>query len=110
MAWQGIEAAKHEWISGCTILLLIEKWIKLRQDPPWFEFLVIFDFLHGIEKVETHLLGKFHKKILVKCATEVAHLQGFYTKLYTKTAVSESSMALGRFNLTFLPLDYLYET
>ena len=34
----------------------------LRQDPPpWFEFLVIFYFLHhGIEEVERHLLWKFH--------------------------------------------------
>ena len=51
---------------------------KLRQDP-WFEFLAIFDFLHhGIEKVERHLLWKFHnknsKEKLVKCATEVARL------------------------------------
>ena len=30
MAWQGIEAPKtNDRISGCTVLLLIEKWIKL---------------------------------------------------------------------------------
>ena len=37
--------------------------VKLRQDSPWFEFLVIFDFLHhGIEEVKRHLLWKFYKK------------------------------------------------
>ena len=37
--------------------------IYLRQDPPWFKFLVIFDFLHhGIAEVEKHLLWKFYKK------------------------------------------------
>ena len=31
--------------------------------PPWFEFLVIFYFLHhGTEEVERHLLWKIHKK------------------------------------------------
>ena len=44
------------------------------------------------------------KEKLVKCATEVARLHkvSHDTKLYTKTAVSESSIALGRLNLTFL--------
>ena len=42
---------------------LILYWIEAGPPPPWFEFLVIFDFLHhGIEKVKRHLLWKFHKK------------------------------------------------
>ena len=37
---------------------------KLKAGPPWFEFLVIFDFLHhNIAKVERHFLWKFHWKI-----------------------------------------------
>ena len=40
----------------------IEKGIKLRQDPPWFEFWSFLTFLHhGIEDIETHRLWKFHK-------------------------------------------------
>ena len=35
---------------------------------------------------------------------------GFYTKSYTKSAVSKSSIALGRLNFTFYRLDYLHET
>ena len=38
------------------------------------------------------------------CHRSCSLTQGFYTKLYTKTAVSESSIALARLNLTFLPL------
>ena len=41
------------------------------------------------------------KEKLVKCATEVARLHGVSEKLYTKSAVSESSVALARLNLTF---------
>ena len=40
--------------------------------PPWFEFLVIFDFLHhGIQNVERHLLWKFHEKIQRKSWSNV---------------------------------------
>ena len=39
---------------------------------------------------------------LLRC--NMADLKSVYTKLYTKSAVSESSIALGRLNLTFLPL------
>ena len=45
-------------------LMILECSFPLRQGPPWFEFLVIFYFLHhGIEEVERHLLWKFHEKI-----------------------------------------------
>ena len=51
---------------------------------------------------------KFHKKNskekLVKCATEVARLHKVSIHKNTKTAVSESSIAFARLNLTFLPL------
>ena len=47
----------------------------LRQDPPlppWFEFLVIFDFFaHGIEEVERHLQWKCYKKIRKKSWSNV---------------------------------------
>ena len=82
----------------------------LRQPgPPWFEFLVLFDFLHhGIEEVERHLLWKIHKNSkekLVKCAPKLLTCIGFLYKVVAKTTVSDSSMALGRFNLTFLSLE-----
>ena len=76
--------------------------------PPWFEVLVIFDFLHyRIEEVERHLLWKFHKKNQRKSWSNVppkllACIR-FHTKLYTKSAVSESSIALGRLNLAGPP-------
>ena len=45
---------------------------QLRQDPPWFEFLVILTFLHhGIEEVERHLLWKLYKKIRRKSWSNV---------------------------------------
>ena len=64
-------------------------------------------FHHGIEKVERHLVWKLHKKNskeswsnvppkLVACIA-----WGFCAKFYTKSAVSESSIALARLNLTF---------
>ena len=58
---------------------------------------------HAIEKVGRHLLWKLHKKNskekLVKCATEVARLYSVsIEKLYTKSAVSESSIDLTRLN------------
>ena len=44
-----------------------------RQDPPpWFEFLVIFDFLEPwYRTIERHLLWKFHKKIQRKSWSNV---------------------------------------
>ena len=48
---------------------------------------------------------KNSKEKLVKCATEVAHLHRVSIQSCTnKAAVSKSSMAVGRFNLTFLSL------
>ena len=47
-------------------------WVKAGPPPPWFEFLVIFDFLHhGIEEVERYLLWKFYKKIRKKSWSNV---------------------------------------
>ena len=80
------------------------------QDPPWFEFLVFLTFLHhGIEQAERHLLWKFHKKFQRKRWSNVppkllACKRFLYKVVQKKTAVSESSIALGRLNLTFLLL------
>ena len=75
-------------------------------------------FLHlGIEEVERQVLLKFHKKIQREGWSNMSpKLLAFirlYTKLYTKTAVSES-IKFNRareieFNF-FYRLDYLYET
>ena len=46
--------------------------LLIKAGPPWFEFLVIFDFLHpGIEEVERHLLWKYYKKIRRKSWSNV---------------------------------------
>ena len=79
----------------------------LRQDPPLdLSFWSCLTFLHhGIEEVERHLLWKFQKKIHRKSGSNVppkllACIRFLY-KVVHKTAVSESSIALGRLNLTF---------
>ena len=72
-------------------------------------FLLFLTFLHhGIEEVERHLLVKISqensKEKLVKlCHQSCSLALDFYTKLYTKSAVSESSIAiaLGGLNLPF---------
>ena len=87
----------------------------LRQDtppppgPPWFEFLVIFDFFlhHGIEQVAAHLLWKFHKKNskekLVKYATEVARLHKVSKQSSTQNRpFSESSNRAREIEFNFL--------
>ena len=91
----------------------IHLWLKSswRQDPPppppnldlsFGHFLLFFH--HGIDKVEGHFVWKLHKKSskekLVKWAPEVARLYRV-SKLYTKSAVPESSIALARLNFTF---------
>ena len=63
---------------GClTINLFINFHVNLLHFGP-ASFWSFLTFLHhGIEKVERHLLWKFHKKLkekLVKCATKVARL------------------------------------
>ena len=82
---------------------------SLRQDPLDLSFWSFLTFLHhGIEEGERHHLWKFHKKFKGKvgqmCHQSCSLALGFYTKLFTKSAVSESSIALGRLNLTFLSL------
>ena len=44
---------------------------------------------------------KFKGKVGQMCHQSCSLALGFYTKLCTKSAVSESSIALGRLNLTF---------
>ena len=79
----------------------------LRQDPLDLSFWSFLTFLHhGIEEVERHLLWKFYKKKFEGKVGQMCHQSwslalGFYAKLYTKSAVSESSIALARLNLTF---------
>ena len=51
--------------------MILSTTTSIRQDPLDLSFWSFLTFLHhGIDKVERHLLWKFHK--LVKCATEVA--------------------------------------
>ena len=81
----------------------------LRQDPFDLSFRSLLTFVHhGVEEVETHLLRKvkkqFEGKVGQMCHRSCSLAWGFYTKLYTKSAVSESSIALGRLKLLFLPL------
>ena len=80
--------------------------------PPFFFDLSFWSFFiylhHGIEKVERHLLGKCLYKIRRKSWSNVppkllACIRFLY-KVVHKTAVFESSIALGRLNLTFLSL------
>ena len=80
----------------------------LRRDPPPtpldLSFCPFLTFLHHcLEEVERHLLWKLHNKIqrknwsnkppkLLSCLRFLI----YYTKLHRKSAVSESSIALGR--------------
>ena len=94
----------------CDTLLLSKRVCpELRQDPPLdLSFWSFLTFLHhGIEEVERHLLWKFHKQIQRKSWSNVppklvACIRFLY-KVVHKTAVSESSIALARLNLTFFP-------
>ena len=86
----------------------------IKAGPPWFEFLVIFTFLHhGIEKVERHRLWKFHKKIQRKIRSNVP------PKLLTcigslsctqKRLSPKVQWRSGDWIKLFYRLDYLYET
>ena len=81
----------------------------LRQDPLNLSFWSFLTFVHhGIEDVERHLLWSFYKQIQRKSWSNVppkllACIR-FLCKVVHKTAVSESSIAFARLNLTFLPL------
>ena len=72
---------------------------------PWFELLEIFDFLRlGIEEIGDILCEnrmKIFMEKLFKVATEVARLCRVSIQSCTKSAVSESSIALAKVNLTF---------
>ena len=76
-------------------------------------FRLFLTFLHhGIEKVVGYLVWKLRNKKFKGRVGQMCHrccslAQGFYTKLYTKSAVSKSSIALARLSLTFNQLDYL---
>ena len=92
--------------------------IEAQRNPPPPLIWVFGNFRlflhHGIEKVERHLLWKFHKKIQRKNWSNVppkflACLR-FLHKVVHKTFVSENSIAPRRLNLIFYRLDYLYET
>ena len=57
---------------NCFPFFFFEKQRSFKAGPPWFEFLVIFYFLHhGIEKVEEHLGWKLHKKFQRKSWSNV---------------------------------------
>ena len=95
----------------CLNILGSNSTCMLRQDPPpWFEFLAIFDlfapwYRRSGEAPSVKISFKeFKGKVGQMCHLSCLLAWGFYTELYTKSAVSESSIALGRLNLTFLPL------
>ena len=94
----------HAIIHSGPAQVLVSSWM---QDHPLdLSFWSFLTFLHhGIEKVERHLLWnfikKFERKVGQMCHRSCLLTRSFYTKLYTKSAVSESSIALGRLNLTF---------
>ena len=74
----------------------------LRQDPPpWFEFLVIFDFFapwyrRGWEASSVKILEKNPKEKLVKCATEVARLHRVSIQSCTQNRPSPKVQSLSR--------------
>ena len=75
----------------------------VKAAPLGLSFWSFLTFLHhGIEQVERHLLRKFHKRIQRKSWSNMPPKLLACVKLYTKSAVSESSIALARLNLTFL--------
>ena len=82
---------------------------KVKAGPPGLEFLVIFDFFapcYGRRKeaFSVKKSQKNSKEKLAKCATKLLDYIRFLYKVVQKSAVSENSIALGRLNLTFLPL------
>ena len=104
--WSRFRCCKRR---GMSTKSLVQINAILRQDPLDLGFWSFLTFLHrGIEKVERHLLWKCHKKIQRKSWSNMppkllACIRFLY-KVVHKTAVSESSIALARLNLTFLPL------
>ena len=73
---------------------------SLRQDPLDLSFWSFLTFLHHGIFCE-NFIKKFERKVGQMCHRSCSLALGFYTKLYTKSAVSESSIALARLNLTF---------
>ena len=73
----------------------------LRQDPPWFEFLVILDFFapwyrRGREASSVKILLKNSKEKLVKCATEVARSHRVSIQSCTQNRPSPKVQSLSR--------------
>ena len=73
----------------------------LRQDPPWFEFLVIFDFFapwyrRGWEASSVKILWKNSKEKLVKYATEVGRLHRVSIQSCTQKRPSPKVQSLSR--------------
>ena len=79
-----------------------------KQDPLIWVFGHFWLFSTIVYNVERHLLWKCHKQIQRKSWSNVPPKLltciWFLSKLYTKSAVSENSIVLGRLNLTFLSL------
>ena len=79
--------------NACAIILF-------GRTPSWFEFWSFLTFLHhGIEKVERHLLWKFHKKILRKSWSNVppkllAFLRFLYKVVHKIGSLRKFSRAL----------------
>ena len=81
---------------------------SLRQDPLDLSFWSFFYFFaswyrRSREASSVKTNKKLGRKSWSMCHRSCSLALGFYTKLYTKSAVSESSITLGRWNLTFLP-------
>ena len=75
--------------------------VSLRQDPPWFEFLVIFDFFapwyrRGREASSVKICLKNSKEKLVKCATEGSRLHMVSIQSCTQNRPSPKVQSLSR--------------
>ena len=82
----------------------------LQEDPPWFEFLVIFLLIFFAPRWRRSRRASSvkQKKSNKRSKEEVGLMrdrscslvEGFYTKLYTKSTISESSIAFARLKTT----------
>ena len=107
-SFSGQGSTLHDWN-------FIKPFLYLRQDPLTWVFGHFWLFCTMIQKKWRgifceNFIKKFKGKVCQICHRSCSLALCFFTKLHTKSAVSESSIALGRLNLTFLSLDYLYET
>ena len=102
-------ALHRQFFERCTnSFRLFFQW-KLRQDPLDLSFWSFLTFLHhGIEKVERHLLWKFHKKIQTKSWSNVPPKLlaciGFLYKVVHKNGRLRKFNRSREIEFNFLPL------